>query len=144
MNTKRSMTILALVAIFAVTLLAPGAAMASHQSNKNMWRNLAIGSGVIAGYGLVKHNSTATILGAAGAGYSAYRYEQERKAEAAQSRARDRYYYRHRFMRYHRTAHYHRTYRPASSYTHAGRKYYHFAGHTYYENLHTGSRVRVY
>lgn len=138
MSTMRPMTLMAILAIFACLALAPMAAFAggsTNQSDKNLWRNLAIGSGVVAGYGLLHHNTTTTVLGAAGAGYSAYRYEQDRKAQSAASRRRDSYY-RHHYMRYHRS------YEPSSS-IRGDRKYYTFDGHRYYENLHTGARYRV-
>lgn len=102
-RTTSSWTALAILAVFALTVLAPGLALASaasRQKNKNLWRNLAIGSGVVAGYGLLHHNTTATVLGAAGAGYSAYRYEQDRKSQSAHQRWRERYhhhYYRHTY-----------------------------------------------
>jgi hypothetical protein len=123
MNTKRTLTILATLAAFAAISLLPSVALAS-QSTKNQWRNLAIGGGALAGYGLVTHNGTATALGAAGAGYSLYRYEQ------------DRYYYEHH-LRYHRS--YHRS-PAASTYNRNGREYYHYGGHLYYKNLSTGAR----
>lgn len=137
-HTLRPITILAILAVFACIAVAPSAALAggsTNQSNKNMWRNLAIGSGVVAGYGLLHHNNTATLLGAAGAGYSAYRYEQDRKAQSAASRERG-YYYRHRYMRYHRAS-------APTTYYRGDRKYYTFDGHRYYENMSTGARVRI-
>ncbi len=99
------MTILGLAATVAVSALAPMAAMAD-QNSKNQWRNLGIGGAAVAGYGLLKHNNTATLLGAAGAAYSANRYEQDRHHQSQQQSARDKraYYYRH-----HRS--YHRNYR---------------------------------
>lgn len=148
----RSKSILIVVGLFTVLALIPAMAFASgasRQQNKNLWRNLAIGSGVVAGYGLLKHNSTATLVGAAGAGYSLYRYEQDRKSQDAAKRARARYWYRHHYLRYHRTSRYHRTmsyhrtYAP-TSYVRNGRKYYTYDGHRYYEQLSTGLRHRVY
>lgn len=103
MTRAKSWTALAVLAVFAMTLLLPGlafASAASRQKNKNTWRNLAIGSGVVAGYGLLHHNSTATVLGAAGAGYSLYRYEQDRKSQSAHARARARMWHRRYPHRY--------------------------------------------
>ncbi len=57
------------------------------QNSKNTWRNIGIGSAAVGVLGALNHNSTATILGAAGAAYSANRYEQDRHH---QSQARDR------------------------------------------------------
>lgn len=105
MTRTQSWTAYALLLVMALTVLAPGMALASaasRQKNKNLWRNLAIGSAAVAGYGLVKHNNTATILGAAGAGYSAYRYEQDRKSQSAHARWRARYYRHHHYYHHYR------------------------------------------
>jgi hypothetical protein len=86
---------LGLAALFAAAVLAPTAALAdSRQSNKNNWRNLAGIAAAVAGYGLLKGNKTATILGAAGAAYSASRYEKDRHSQSQQNAGRNRYYYR--------------------------------------------------
>jgi hypothetical protein len=61
---------------------------AHRQRTKNEWRNLAIGSGAAALYGLLKHDSTITFAGAAGALYSLNRYEQDRKSQSRIDRAR--------------------------------------------------------
>lgn len=116
-----------IIAIFAGSLCAPlsAAASGSRQQKKNQWRNAAIGSGAVAGYGLLKGNKTATLLGAAGAAYSANRYEQERKHQDQRKRARARYF------------------RHSGSYVRNGRKYYRYDGHMYYEDLATGARHRV-
>jgi len=122
-----------LFALFgAVALLAgmpafvPSASAAGHrQKKKNDWRNAAIGSGAVAGYGLLKGNKTAAILGAAGAAYSANRYEQERKHQDERKRARARYR------------------RHGGNYVRNGRKYYKFHGHMYFKDLRTGERHRV-
>jgi hypothetical protein len=103
MTRTTSWTALAILVVFALTALAPGLALASaasRQKNKNLWRNLAIGSGVVAGYGLLHHNGTATTLGLAGAGYSLYRYEQDRKSQSAHSRWRAHWYHEHYPHRY--------------------------------------------
>lgn len=107
MKTVTRLNLLAITAGVAMTALAPLAANAdSTQNNKNLWRNLAIGSGVVAAHGLVKHNGTETLIGAAGAAYSANRYEQDRHHQsqaAAARRARARYHRLHH--RYHHRLH---------------------------------------
>src|SRR5579871_5895587 len=45
------------------------------QETKNEWRNIAIGSGALGVLGLLSHDNTLTFAGAAGALYSANRYE---------------------------------------------------------------------
>jgi len=97
-----------------------GPVQADTQKNKNLWRNLAIGAGVVAGHGLITHNGTETLLGAAGAAYSANRYEQDRHHQSQAKAARANYY------------------------RSSNRKYYMYGGHKYYKNLDTGSRVMVW
>jgi opacity protein-like surface antigen len=106
MNVNHKILSFALLAVMAATVFSPAALADSRQKNKNTWRNLGIAGAAVAGYGLLHHNTTATVLGAAGAGYSAYRYEKERKSQDAAKRARERY---RRYHRYHRS--YHRSYR---------------------------------
>ncbi len=92
MNIKHQITAAALLTVFASTALVPGAALASgasRQKNKNNWRNLAGVGAAVAGYGLLKGNKTATIVGAAGAAYSANRYEQDRKSQSKAKARRD-------------------------------------------------------
>ncbi len=86
-------------------MIAPMTAVAQHgskyqhrQSTKNTWRNVAIGSGAVGLYGLLKGNSTLTLLGAAGALYSANRYEQDRKSQSKMGRARASLYGRSSYM----------------------------------------------
>ena len=69
------------------------------QQTKNEWRNLAIGAGLIGVLGLLKHDSTLTFAGAAGALYSAYRYEQDRKSQSREARARAYYFSQPYFYR---------------------------------------------
>lgn len=73
---------------FAAAPISASAQSKHRQDTKNTWRNLAIGSGVVGLLGLVKHDNTLTFLGAAGALYSANRYEQDRKSQSKSARAR--------------------------------------------------------
>jgi hypothetical protein len=94
MKTKFA-TVFAVAAGLGLALCAP-MARADTQSNKNLWRNLAIGGAVVAGHGLVTHNSTETVIGVAGAAYSANRYEQERHSQSVhRQHEREAYYRRH-------------------------------------------------
>jgi hypothetical protein len=105
MMQAKAWTILGLVATVTTAALSPMAATAdqsSRQKNKNQWRNLGLGGAAVAGYGLLKHNNTATLLGAAGAAYSAKRYEDDRHSQSQSQAARDKR------ARYHRTHRYHR------------------------------------
>ncbi len=47
------------------------------QNQKDQWRDLTIGSGILGAIGIVSHNDALATFGAAGAIYSAYRYEEE-------------------------------------------------------------------
>ena len=96
MKIAGKITSLTLLATFATAALAP-LAMAGTQSDKNTSRNIGIGGAALLGYGLLKHNGTATVLGAAAGGYGAYKYEQDRKKQSAHSRARARYHARHHY-----------------------------------------------
>ncbi len=89
MTLTTKMTTLGLIAALAGASLAP--AMANDQSDKNNARNLAIGGGAVALYGLLNHNNVATLLGAAGAALAGSQYEKDRKD---QSQDNSRYYYR--------------------------------------------------
>lgn len=69
------------------------------QQTKNEWRNIAIASGALAVYGLLKKDNTLTFAGAAGALYSLNRYEQDRRSQSAIDRARASYFSRPYFTR---------------------------------------------
>jgi len=92
-TTLGLLTTLVATALSPVAVLANGA---SRQQNKNTWRNLGIVGAAVAGYGLLKHDSTATLLGAAGAAYSANRYEQDRHSQSQARANRYRYYHSYR------------------------------------------------
>ena len=92
MKTSSTLTTWGLAAVLSAAALVPALAdSSSQQKNKNNWRNLGIAGAAVAGYGLLNHNSTATILGAAGAAYSANRYENDRKNQSQDNNNR-RYY----------------------------------------------------
>jgi hypothetical protein len=69
------------------------------QQTKNEWRNLAIASGGLGILGLLTKEPTLTFAGAAGALYSANRYEQDRKSQSSLSRSRAYYFSQPYFMR---------------------------------------------
>jgi len=89
------------------------------QDTKNNWRNLAIGSGVLGVIGLVEHNNTLAVAGLVGAAYSANRYEQDRKSQNHDARARANFYSRTSYV--HNGHHYHR-----KTYWDHGQKFYKF------------------
>ncbi len=67
-------------------------APAAQAKGSTTWRNGAIAGGAIAGYGLLKHNKTATIAGVGIAGYSLYRRNKAKKNERRQALLRSRRY----------------------------------------------------
>lgn len=69
------------------------------QEKKNEWRNIGIGSAAVGLLGLLKGDSTLTFAGAAGALYSANRYEQDRKSQSKTDRARADMFSRRSFTR---------------------------------------------
>ncbi len=69
------------------------------QQKKNEWRNISIGSGAVALYGLLKGDNTLMFAGAAGALYSLNRYEQDRKSQSKTDRARAAYFSKSHFTR---------------------------------------------
>jgi hypothetical protein len=71
-----------------------------HRAQKqNEWRNIALGSGAVGLLGLLTHDNTLTFGGAAGALYSYYRYDQDRRSTDRQSRLRAEYFSRPYFYR---------------------------------------------
>ncbi|HWA81997.1 MAG TPA: hypothetical protein VG820_01085 [Fimbriimonadaceae bacterium] len=95
--TKKGIALLAIAAFAAAPISAP--AQSHRQKTKNEWRNLAIGSGVLGLLGLVNGDKTLTFLGTAGALYSANRYEQDRKSQRREERARYELFRRGSFNR---------------------------------------------
>lgn len=69
------------------------------QKSKNEWRNIAIGAGAVGVLGLLKKDRTLTFAGGAGALYSLYRYEQDRRSQSQLDRARAEYFSRPYFYR---------------------------------------------
>ncbi len=109
MKTASRSTLLGLVGIMAMTIASPVLAD-STQKNKNDWRNYSGAGAAVLGYGLLKHNTAATLIGAAGTAYSLNRYEQERRSQSKQrDAARQRYYrrsYHHYYYDRHGVRHY--------------------------------------
>ena len=82
-----------LLATLAATVVSP--VLADGQSDKNNMRNLAIAGAAVAGYGLLNHNNTATLLGAAGAVLAGSQYEQDRQQQSQDNNwGYDRRYHR--------------------------------------------------
>ena len=69
------------------------------QETKNEWRNIGIAAGIVGLLGLLNNDSTLTFAGAAGALYSAHRYEQDRKSQNRTDWARAHYFSQPYFVR---------------------------------------------
>jgi hypothetical protein len=87
------------IAVQAQSLGDLDRAINRRQEKKNEWRNIAIASGGLAVLGLLSKDSTLTFVGATGALYSAYRYEQDRKSQSKLARTRAAYFSRGSFYR---------------------------------------------
>ena len=88
------------ICLFATAASAQSASQLKHrQQQKNTWRNIGIASGAAGLLGLLKGDSTLTFVGASGALYSAYRYEQDRKSQSKMQRARAEMFRRQSFTR---------------------------------------------
>jgi len=74
-------------------------ALTQRQKMKNEWRNIALASGAVAVLGLLNDDPTLTFAGAAGALYSAHRYEQDRKSQSQLARTRASFFSRSSFLR---------------------------------------------
>ena len=109
-HMKTQWTVLGLLATLGIAAFSPAAMADSQQTNKNNWRNLAGAGAAVAGYGLLSHNSTATVLGLAGAAYSANRYEQDRHHQSQANDWRNRRYF-HRSSGHYYRSHVHRNWR---------------------------------
>ena len=79
-NKTAKYTTLGLLATLAATVSTP--VLADQQGDKNNLRNLAIAGAAVAGYGLLSHNNTATLLGAAGAVIAGSQYENVRQQQS--------------------------------------------------------------
>ena len=58
------------------------------QQQKNQWRNIGLASAAAGVYGFISGNKTLGLIGAAGALYSADRYEKDRKSQSKIDRQR--------------------------------------------------------
>lgn len=76
-----------------------GRLLQRRQDKKNEWRNIAIASGALGVLGLLKKDNTLFFLGAGGALYSAWRYEQDRKSQSRTARLRASYFSKPSFVR---------------------------------------------
>src|SRR5437016_1121197 len=62
------------------------------QQTRNEWRNIAIGAGALGVLGLLNRDNTLAFAGGAGALYSAWRYDQDRRSENRVDRLRSEYF----------------------------------------------------
>jgi hypothetical protein len=88
------------LAIGGMTMAPVSVSAASPPVQKqDEWKNIAIGAGALGLLGLLKKDSTLTFVGTAGALYSLYRYEQDRKSNSRIRRLRAAYFSKPSFVR---------------------------------------------
>src|SRR4051812_42082025 len=93
-NLNANITKLVALGTVASVGFAPMAANAQsnaykhRQQQKNTWRNLGYAGAAVGLLGLLKGDKVLTIAGLAGGGYSAWRYEQDRKSQSRMERNR--------------------------------------------------------
>jgi len=93
-NLNANITKLVALGTVASVGFAPMAANAQsnaykhRQQQKNTWRNLGYAGAAVGLLGLLKGDKVLTIAGLAGGGYSAWRYEQDRKSQNRMERNR--------------------------------------------------------
>ncbi len=94
LNKQRTLA-LATLGVMSATLLG-GAAVAPVQAKSSTWKKVAIGSGVVTGYGLLKGNKKLAIIGGLATAGSYYKYKSDKKKEANRYRSarRSARYYR--------------------------------------------------
>ena len=85
-----------LVAIVASTLMISAPA----QAKSSTWKKVAIGAGLVAGYGLLTHKKGLAIGAGVVAAGSYLKYRHDRKRE----KRRSAYYRRHHYSRYRNTS----------------------------------------
>jgi hypothetical protein len=73
--------IAATVALPSISEAQTRSQLQRRQQQKNQWRNIGYGAAAVGIYGAIKKDRNLTLLGAAGALYSAHRYEQDRKSQ---------------------------------------------------------------
>ncbi|RYG24693.1 hypothetical protein EON82_09835 [bacterium] len=86
-NVQKILVGLAFGAAVMVPAFLPANAMAQtnhRQKTKNQWRNLGYAGAALGVAGLITKKPLLTYGGLAGAAYSAYRYEQDRKSQRAE------------------------------------------------------------
>jgi hypothetical protein len=97
MTRNVKLTAFGLLATLAASSLSPVLADGPRgqlQANKNTARNIGIAGAAVAVYGLLSHNSTATVIGAAGALLGGSQYEKD-----SQKQSRDNHWGGSRYYR---------------------------------------------
>jgi hypothetical protein len=95
MTRNVTLTALGLLATLAASSLTPALADGPRgqlQADKNTARNIGIAGAAVAVYGLLSHNSTATVIGAAGALIGGSQYEKDSQKQSRDNHWGDRYY----------------------------------------------------
>lgn len=90
---KQRTVALGTLGVMSATLLG-GAMSTPAQASSSTWKKIAIGAGIVTGYGLLKHNNKLALIGGLATAGSYYKYKQDKKKEASRYRRSVRYYRR--------------------------------------------------
>ena len=95
-NITRQRTVaLGTLGVLSATLLG-GALTKPAQASSSTWKKIAIGAGVVTGYGLLKGNKKLALIGGLATAGSYYKYKSDKKKE------QNRYRYNYRTSRSYR------------------------------------------
>lgn len=128
--TKHRGIALGTLVAFAGTTLGGVGTPPAHAGSK-LWRDLAIGAGVVTGYGLLKHKKNTAIIGGVATGLSYLKYRKEKKKEK-------------QYQAYRYTPSYSNSYSsyssPASSYRYNSALPYRYSRPTHYRSYRSSRR----
>ena len=79
--TKQRSIALGTLGILSATLLG-SSLVTPAQASSSTWKKIALGAGVVTGYGLLKGNKKLAIIGGLATAGSYYKYKQDKKKES--------------------------------------------------------------
>ena len=98
-NLKQRGIAFGTLAVLTASTLSGAMMTPAHATKTKTWKTAAIISGVVTGYGLLKHKKTATIAGAAATAYSYSRYRSDKKKDNSVEERRRIQWYKNRYGR---------------------------------------------
>jgi hypothetical protein len=79
--TKQRSVALGTLSVLSATLLG-GSMVAPAQASSSTWKKVAIGAGVVTGYGLLKKKKKVALIGGLATAGAYYKYKQDKKKES--------------------------------------------------------------